>query len=261
MGGEEKGADPFFNRIMDELATWFQERAKTLGIELVQDQIRKFFLFLKELNEWNRKFNLTAISDEEEILVKHFIDSLSCLLGVPAEIYQKIRKVIDIGSGAGFPGIPLKIYSPGLVITLLEATGKKVEFLRHISGKLGFEKTLQVIHGRAEEYGRNREYREKYDLALSRAVSKLSILAEYCLPFVKIGGIFISQKGRKIDGELKNSGKAIEVLGGRLKETISYKLPLREGELERNLVVIDKVKGTPENYPRRPGVPVKRPIS
>jgi len=246
---------------MDGLATWFQKRAKALGIELAEDQIEKFFLFLNELSEWNRKFNLTAINDPEEILVKHFIDSLSCLLGVPSKIHRNIRKVIDIGSGAGFPGLPLKIYNPGLNITLLEATGKKVEFLRHLSGKLGFETGLEVICGRAEEYGRNWEYREKYDLALSRAVSKLAILAEYCLPFIRIGGIFISQKGREIERELGNSRKAIEVLGGRVKETIPYKLPLREGELERNLVVIDKVKSTPENYPRKPGVPARRPIS
>jgi len=246
--------------LMDGLATSFQKRAKQAGLELVGDQIEKFLLFLQELKEWNRKFNLTAINDEEEILVKHFIDSLSCLLGVPSKIFQNIRKIIDIGSGAGFPGIPLKIYQPRFDITLLEATRKKVEFLRYISRKLGFERSLEVIHGRAEEYGRNGEYREKYDLAVSRAVSNLAILAEYCLPFVKIGGIFISQKGREITGELQKAGKAIEVLGGRVREVIPYKLPLREGELERNLVVIDKMEKTPEDYPRRTGVVAKRPI-
>jgi len=245
---------------MDGLATSLQKRAKEAGIELDKDQIGKFLLFLQELKEWNRKFNLTAINDEEEILVKHFIDSLSCLLGIPSKIYKKIRKIIDIGSGAGFPGIPLKIYQPKLDITLLEATRKKVEFMRYISRKLGFERSLEVIHGRAEEYGRNGEYREKYDLAVSRAVSNLAILAEYCLPFVKIGGIFISQKGREITGELQKAGKAIEVLGGRINKVIPYKLPLREEELERNLVVMDKVEKTPEDYPRRPGVVAKRPI-
>ena len=245
---------------MDALAASFQKRAKRAGIELEEEQIEKFLLFLKELKDWNRKFNLTAINDEEETLVKHFIDSLSCLSGIPHKIYQNIRKVIDIGSGAGFPGIPLRIYQPRLDITLLEATRKKVEFLRHISRKLGFDSTLEVIHGRAEEYGRNWEYREKYDLAVSRAVSNLAILAEYCLPFVKIGGIFISQKGREISGELRKAGRAIKVLGGRVKEVIPYKLPLREAELERNLVVIDKVERTPEDYPRRPGMPAKRPI-
>lgn len=245
---------------MDGLATSLQKRAKQAGIELDKDQIGKFLLFLQELKEWNRKVNLTAINDEEEILVKHFIDSLSCLLGVPSKIYQKIRKIIDIGSGAGFPGIPLKIYQPRFELTLLEATMKKVEFMRYISGKLGFERSLKVIHGRAEEYGRNGEYREKYDLAVSRAVSNLAILAEYCLPFVKIGGIFISQKGREIKGELQKAGKAIEVLGGRINKIIPYKLSLRGEELERNLVVMDKVEKTPEDYPRRTGVVVKRPI-
>jgi len=245
---------------MDGLATSLQKRAKQAGRELDKDQIGKFLLFLQELKEWNRKFNLTAINDEEEILVKHFIDSLSCLLGIPSKIYKKIRKIIDIGSGAGFPGIPLKIYQPKLDITLLEATRKKVEFMRYISGRLGFERSLEVIHGRAEKYGRNGEYREKYDLAVSRAVSNLAILAEYCLPFVRVGGIFISQKGREITGELQKAGKAIEVLGGRINKVIPYKLPLRGEELERNLVVMDKVEKTPEDYPRRPGVPAKRPI-
>jgi 16S rRNA (guanine527-N7)-methyltransferase len=248
------------NISINRLATSFQKRAKEAGIELVEDQIEKFLLFLRELKEWNRKFNLTAINNEEEILVKHFIDSLSCLIGVPSKIFQKIRKVMDIGSGAGFPGIPLKIYQPRLDITLLEATMKKVEFLRHISRKLGFGSSLWAIHGRAEDYGKSLEYREKYDLVVSRAVSELAILAEYCLPFVKIGGIFISQKGREISSELSKARKAIEVLGGRVREIIPYKLPLKEGELERNLVVMDKVEKTPGEYPRRAGVPAKRPI-
>ncbi|MDH5174661.1 MAG: 16S rRNA (guanine(527)-N(7))-methyltransferase RsmG [Elusimicrobiota bacterium] len=245
---------------MDGLATSFQTRAKQAGVELACDQVEKFLLFLRELKRWNKKFNLTAINDEEEILVKHFIDSLSCLLGVPSKIYQKIRKIIDIGSGAGFPGIPLKIYEPKFDLTLLEATRKKVEFLQHISRKLGFERSLEVIHGRAEEYGRNGEYREKYDLAVSRAVSDLAILAEYCLPFVKIGGIFISQKGRDIAGELQKAGKAIVVLGGRIKKVVPYKLTLKERKLERTLVVVDKAERTPDDYPRRPGVVAKRPI-
>lgn len=246
---------------MEGLATSLQKRAKQAGIELVEEQIEKFLLFLQELQKWNRKFNLTAINDEEEILVKHFIDSLSCLLGVPGKIYPKIKKIIDIGPGAGFPGIPLKIYQPRFELTLLEATMKKVEFMRYLSGKLGLEKGLQVIHGRAEEYGRNGEYREKYDLAVSRAVSNLAILAEYCLPFVKIGGMFISQKGREITGELHKAGKAIEILGGRVNKVIPYKIPLMRGEeLERNLVVVDKVESTPEDYPRRPGVATKRPL-
>ena len=245
---------------MDGLATSFQRRAKQAGLELASDQIEEFLLFLQELKEWNKKFNLTAINDEEEILIKHFIDSLSCLLGVPVKIYKRIRKIIDIGSGAGFPGIPLKIYQPKFDLTLLEATRKKVEFLHYISRRLGFERSLEVIHGRAEEYGRNEGYREKYDLAVSRAVSDLAVLAEYCLPFVKVGGIFISQKGRDIASELQKAGRAIEVLGGRVKKVIPYKLRLKEGELERNLVVVDKAERTSDDYPRRPGVAAKRPI-
>ncbi len=245
---------------MNGLATSFQTRARQAGIELAGNQVEKFLLFLRELKEWNLKFNLTAINDEEEILVKHFIDSLSCLSGIPAKIYQEIREIIDIGSGAGFPGIPLKIYQPKFELTLLEATRKKVEFLQHISRKLGFERSLEVIHGRAEQYGRNGEYREKYDLAVSRAVSDLAILAEYCLPFVRIGGIFISQKGRDITDELRKASKTIEVLGGRIRKVVPYKLTLRENEWERTLVVVDKAERTPDDYPRRPGVAAKRPI-
>ncbi|NIM02632.1 16S rRNA (guanine(527)-N(7))-methyltransferase RsmG [bacterium] len=246
---------------MDGLATLFQRRANQAGLELAGDQIEKFLLFLQALKEWNRKFNLTAINDEEEILVKHFIDSLSCFLGVPSKNYQRIRKIIDVGSGAGFPGIPLKIYQPRFGLTLLEATRKKVEFMGYVSRKLGFKSSVEVIHGRAEEYGRNGDYREKYDLAVSRAVSDLAVLAEYCLPFVKIGGTFISQKGRQVTGEIQKAAKAIEILGGRVNKVIPYKLILRERELERTLVVVDKVERTPDDYPRRPGVVVKRPIS
>lgn len=245
---------------MGGLATLFQKRANQAGLELAGDQIEKFLLFLQALKEWNRKFNLTAINDEEEILVKHFIDSLSCLLGVPPKIYQKIGKIIDVGSGAGFPGIPLKIYQPRFGLTLLEATRKKVEFMGYVCRKLGFESSVQVIHGRAEEYGRNGDYREKYDLAVSRAVSDLAVLAEYCLPFVKIGGMFISQKGRQVTDELQKAARAIEVLGGRINKVIPYKLILKGRELERTLVVVDKVESTPDDYPRRPGAVAKRPI-
>lgn len=245
---------------MDSLATSFKEKAKEAGITLAEGQIDKFLLFLQELKDWNRKFNLTSIDDEEEILVKHFVDSLSCLSLVPDELYGEIRKVIDVGSGAGFPGIPLRIYRRELHMTLLEATGKKVEFLIHISRKLGLEKDLQIVHGRAEEYGKKAEHREKYDLAVSRAVSDLAVLAEYCLPFVRVGGIFISQKGRQIGDELKRARKAIEILGGRLRQVLPYRLLLRGQELERNLVLVDKVAKTPEEYPRRPGMAARRPI-
>lgn len=245
---------------MGLLANLFQERAKEAGIELTQGQVGKFLLFLGELKEWNRKFNLTAIDDEEEILVRHFIDSLFCVVRIPPEIQKKIGKVIDIGSGAGFPGIPIKIYRPLLEMALLEATGKKVEFLRFISAKLGFENSLEVIHGRAEDCGKNLDYREKYDLAVSRAVSELAILAEYSLPFVRPGGIFISQKGGEIDQELREAEKAIRVLGGKLAQVIPYRLRVRKEELAMKLVLIDKVEKTPDTYPRRPGVPYKRPI-
>ncbi|MGB9612888.1 MAG: 16S rRNA (guanine(527)-N(7))-methyltransferase RsmG [Candidatus Margulisiibacteriota bacterium] len=206
---------------------------------------KTFEIYLNELLEWNKKFNLTSIVDPEEIRKKHFEDSL-LLLEV---IDLSNQSVVDIGTGAGFPGIPLKIVRPEIKLTLLEATKKKVEFLKHLVSTLALQK-VEVVWTRAEDYAK--EKREAFDIALSRAVARLNILSEYCLPLVKVGGIFVAYKEEKVEDEIKEAETAIEILGGKLKEVKRFPL--------RSLVIIDKIKPTPAKYPRRAGMAKKRPL-
>lgn len=204
-----------------------------------------FNLYLQELLEWNKKFNLTAITDPEEVRRKHFEDSLTLL----QTIQLTDQSLIDIGAGAGFPGIPLKITCPGIKLTLLEATRKKADFLKHIISVLNL-KAAEVIWGRAEEIAK--EKRETFDIAVSRAVAKLNTLCEYCLPFVKVGGIFIAYKEENVEAEVEEAKTAISTLGGSLREIKKFSL--------RSLVIIDKVKPTPPQFPRRAGMAKKRPL-
>ena len=204
-----------------------------------------FNLYLQELLEWNKKFNLTAITDPEEVRRKHFEDSLTLL----QTIQLTDQSLIDIGAGAGFPGIPLKIACPGIKLTLLEATRKKTDFLKHIVSVLNLNNT-EVIWGRAEEAAK--EKRGSFDIAVSRAVAKLNTLCEYCLPFVRVGGIFVAYKEENVETEVEEAKTAISTLGGSLREV--KKFPLR------SLVIIDKVKPTPHQFPRRPGMAKKRPL-
>jgi 16S rRNA (guanine527-N7)-methyltransferase len=204
-----------------------------------------FDRYLQELLEWNKKFNLTAITSPEEIRKKHFEDSL-LLLKVFSLTNQS---VVDVGAGAGFPGIPLKIACPKIKLTLLEATRKKVEFLKHLIQILSLENT-EAVWSRAEDYAH--DHREVFELAVSRAVSKLNVLCEYCLPLLKVGGNFVAYKEVEVEGEIKEAQRAIEILGGRLKEV--KKFP------ERSLVIIDKIKETPLSYPRRAGMAKKKPL-
>ena len=235
------------------------EGARHLGLELNEEHLEAFEIYYRELVAWNEKVNLTAITDYEEVQVKHFLDSLTCLLafkGTKAQRHES-TKAIDIGAGAGFPGLPLKIVCPGLQLTLLEATGKKVGFLEHIVSSLGLE-GVEVIKGRAEEVGRDPAHRERYDLALARAVAELPVLVEYALPFCKLGGLFVAQKGPEGDAEARAAEGAIAVLGGVLRRIVHLELPpLAE---PRSLVIIEKIAPTPAKYPRRPGIPSKRPI-
>lgn len=204
-----------------------------------------FDLYLKELLEWNKKFNLTSITDPEEIRIKHFEDSLAIL-----QVLQlSNQSVIDVGTGAGFPGIPLKIACPEISLTLLEATKKKVEFLKHIVSILKL-KNVEIIWGRAEDIAKQK--RESFDLAVSRAVARLNVLCEYCLPLVKIGGLFVAYKEEKVEEEVEEAKNAIAVLGGNLREI--KKFPLR------SLVIIDKIKPSPVKYPRRAGMAKKKPL-
>jgi len=237
------------------------ESARLMGLELSEEHLRAFEIYYGELVAWNEKFNLTAITDCDQVQIKHFLDSLTCLLAdgdFTRTIYQQPGiRAIDVGAGAGFPGLPLKIVCPGLQLTLLEATGKKVGFLEHIVSRLGLT-GVEVIKGRAEELGRDTTHREGYDLALARAVAELPVLVEYALPFCKLGGLFVAQKGAEGDAEVKAAERAIATLGGTLRRIVHLELPhLAEA---RSLVVIEKIATTPEKYPRRPGIPSKRPI-
>lgn len=231
-------------------------KAEILNIELNDKQIQQFITYYEMLVERNKYMNLTAITEYDEVINKHFIDSIS--LNKAIDLIQKGHiKVIDIGTGAGFPGIPLKIAFPELEITLLDSLNKRVNFLNDVISELKLE-NIHAVHGRAEDFGRNPEYREQYDLCVSRAVAQLATLGEYCMPFVKVGGQFIPYKSGDIQDELKNAQKAIKILGGHINHVESFKLP--ETDIERTLVVIDKTGKTGKTYPRKAGKPSKEPL-
>jgi len=231
--------------------------ARELNITLANHQLTAFETCYRELVNWNQHFNLTAITDREGVLVRHFLDSLSCLKALPQADLAAGARVIDVGTGAGFPGLPLKIICPAMRLTLLEATGKKVTYLEHVVKALGLA-GVKVIHGRAEELGRDATHRERYDWALARAVADMPALAEYLLPLVHVGGAVLAQKGEGAAAEVHKADAAIVTLGGRVRQLVPVEL---RGLAEtRYLVVMDKVASTPEKYPRRPGMPQKRPL-
>ncbi len=225
-----------------------------LGFSLSNEQVANFARFMRELLIWNSKFNLTAITDKKDILIKHFYDSA---LGLKAWHWTGRENVLDLGSGAGFPGIPLKILSPSIKLVLADSLQKRVGFLQHIIETLHL-KQVEAIHGRAEELGQNKFFREKYDIVVSRAVARLSVLAEYCLPFVKQGGSFLAYKGAEGIEESMLAESAINELGGKLIKIESFVLP--EELSKRTIVIIQKTKPTPSIYPRRPGIPAKKPL-
>jgi 16S rRNA (guanine527-N7)-methyltransferase len=230
--------------------------ARRLGLRLTHRQLEQFQLYYQELIEWNRRLNLTAITGYETVQVKHFLDALTVVLAVRSPSGRGIR-LIDVGTGAGIPGIPLKIVMPDVELVLLDATKKKANFLQHIVNKLDL-KGVAVVVGRAEEIAHQPEYRQQFDLVLSRAVANLPVLVELTLPFCATGGRFIAQKKGDRKDEVQEAQGAIELLGGRLTEL--RKIELSEFDDERWLVVIDKVRETPPSYPRRPGIPAKRPL-
>lgn len=234
------------------------EKAAKLNIKLSAEQINQFQTYYEMLVETNKVMNLTTITELDEVITKHFLDSLAL-----AEVYPDIcnpdknLKVLDLGTGAGFPGIPLKIAFPHLQVILMDSLNKRVKFLKSVIDELELC-DIDAIHGRAEEAARNKIYRESFDLCVSRAVANLSTLSEYCLPFIKIGGNFISYKAVDIEEEVDSAKKAISVLGGKL--TIVKKIILPESDIERSFVFIDKVKNTPKIYPRKAGTASKEPI-
>lgn len=225
------------------------------GIHLTSSQVKLFTTYESELLTWNEKINLTAIRDPEGIRTKHFLDSLSILveLKTPAPL-----RLIDVGTGAGFPGIPLKILLPSMHLTLVESVGKKASFCRHIAELLQLD-NVEVITARAEDLGQNPLYREKFDWAVARAVASMPVLAEYLLPLVRIGGAILAQKGESAHAEVQSAEKAIRILGGTLRKIASVTLPgIAE---ERFLVIMDKKAATPPQYPRRAGLPQKKPLT
>ncbi len=238
----------------------FMADLRELGIMPDEKQMSLFIEYYKILVEWNSFMNLTAIEGFHEVCKKHFTDSLAIVKAYdfPAVCDKDSGwKMIDVGSGAGFPGIPVKIIFPHVRVTLLDSLNKRVKFLNEVIEKLGLE-GIEALHGRAEDYAKPNMLREKYDLCVSRAVANLSTLSEYCIPFVKAGGKFISYKSEKLTDEISAAGKAISVLGGKVSGQIDYILP--GSDIYRNLLIIDKVKATPKKYPRRAGIPAKEPM-
>lgn len=232
----------------------FQKGVADLGIELTQGQVDQFIMYFELLIEWNKNINLTAITEFDEVVEKHFLDSIAIVRVMP-ELSGK--RILDLGTGAGFPGIPLKIIFPEAEIVLMDSLNKKVRFLEEVIGKLGLE-NISAVHGRAEEAAQNVMFREKFDLCVSRAVANLSVLAEYCMPFVKIGGYFVSYKSLSIDQETDSAKLAIKIIGGKLDQI--FKFNLSQSEYGRSFVLVKKVKATPKKYPRKAGTPGKIPI-
>ena len=216
---------------------------------LQQEQFEKYKNLLLE---WNEKINLTAITEEDDIILKHFIDSMTILKNI-----DENSSIVDVGTGAGFPGIPIKIANPSINVTLVDSLNKRLIFLEEVIRQLDL-KNIKTVHSRAEEFGQNKNYREKFDVATSRAVANLSVLVEYLLPLVKVGGKCICMKGSDIQEELQNSKEAIKTLGGQIDKVEEFTLP--NSDIKRNIVVISKIKQTPNKYPRKPGVPSKNPL-
>ena len=224
------------------------------NVHITGRQVMALSTYEKELIEWNQKFNLTAIRDSDSIRTKHFLDSFSCVLAWKTSPPEHL---IDIGTGAGFPGVPLKIIYPNLKLTLVESVGKKAMFCQHIVRVLGLEQ-VAVIQARAEDLGQNPQHRETYDWAVARAVANLNVLSEYLIPLVKVGGNALAQKGESGPAEAQSAEKAMELLGGKLKQLIPVNLPGVADD--RYLVVVEKVAATPPKYPRKPGIPMKMPL-
>ena len=229
-----------------------REKSMVLGIDFYVEQLDKFYKYMELLIEWNQKINLTAIIEPEEIILKHFIDSITIL-----KYIEKDAKIVDVGTGAGFPGIPVSIMRPDLKITLVDSLNKRLIFLQEVIKELNLE-NIEIIHSRAEEFGQNKKYRESFDIATSRAVANLSTLSEYLIPLVKIGGKVISMKAADANNEINDAKNAIEILGGKINKIDEFNLP--NSDIGRTIILINKEKSTPNKYPRKPGTPSKEPI-
>ena len=237
---------------LEEFTKIFNNYLEKLNLTLTEEQIEKFYNYMNLLIEWNKKINLTAIIEPKEIILKHFIDSLTIL-----KYIKNNETIIDVGTGAGFPGIPLKIVRDDLKITLADSLNKRINFLNEVISKLDL-KNIDAIHTRAEELGKNKKYREKFDIATSRAVANMSTLSEYLIPFVKVKGRCICMKSSDIDTELENAKNAINILGCKIESKDKFNLP--NSDLGRSVIILRKVKNTPSKFPRKAGTPAKEPI-
>lgn len=232
----------------------FINSLKESGIEITDKQLKQFEIYFETLVEWNEKINLTAVTEKEEVYLKHFFDSVSPSFYID---FNKIESVCDVGAGAGFPSIPLKIIYPHLQITIVDSLNKRIKFLNELAAALDLDK-VNFVHDRAETFGKS-NYRESFDLVTARAVARLSVLTELCIPLVKKGGQFVALKGAQGNEELEDAQFAISVLGGQVNEVYDFTLPLEESM--RQIITIDKLRQTPKKYPRKPGTPNKEPIT
>ncbi len=238
----------------DMVVEQFSARVREHGLELSSRQLEQFEIYYRELVEWNEKMNLTAITEREQVYLKHFYDSLTLAFQVKLE---SVSTMADIGAGAGFPSIPLKIAFPHLKLTIVDSLNKRIHFLNHLAEQLQLQE-VKAIHARAEEAGRNKELRDRFDLVTARAVARLSVLNELCLPFVRPGGVFAAMKGAQTSDELQEATRSIALLKGKLEAVHTFTLPVEDAE--RNIVVLTKTDLTPAKYPRKPGTPGKEPL-
>lgn len=236
----------------EEFKENLEKMLKQINVKIKDEQMNQFYEYMNLLLEWNEKINLTAITEPNDIILKHFVDSLTIL-----KYLKSNEKIVDIGTGAGFPGIPLAIMSESNRFTLVDSLNKRINFLEDIKEKISL-KNIETVHLRAEEFGQNKLYRERFDIAVSRAVANLCVLVEYLLPAVKVGGKIICMKGSKMNEEVKEAEYAIKELGGWIKQKEEFCLP--ESNMKRNIIIIEKVKVTPSKYPRKAGIPSKKPL-
>lgn len=236
----------------EEFKREFEKYLAKMNISLLKEQYEQFYAYMELLIEWNEKMNLTAITDPKEIILKHFVDSLTI-----AKYVEEGKSIIDMGTGAGFPGIPIKIYRKDVKVVLADSLNKRIKFLDEVIDKLKLE-NVETIHCRAEELGKNKQYREKFDYATSRAVANLSTLSEYLMPFVKLNGKCIFMKTIEVEEEFEKAKKAIKTLGGKVEKVDKFEIP--ESDLGRSIIIVKKEKITPSKFPRKPGTPAKEPL-